>query len=177
MSPVSPDKINQGLPGGMSENATGASVDYREIIRLALALTHDETDIIANMANITALLWDYLPDINWAGFYRLHGNTLVLGPFQGKTACTRIKIGQGVCGTAIEQQKSLCVPNVYKFPGHIACDAQSRSELVIPIINPQNSSSSVGVLDIDSPRTGRFTQADLRGCEDLIAAIRDKITG
>ncbi len=127
----------------------------------AAALLEGETDPIANMANLSALLWQAVPELNWAGFYRAAGEELVLGPFQGKPACVRIPWGKGVCGTAAKEKTPQLVPDVHAFPGHIACDGASRSELVIPLLSP--GGAVIGVLDLDSPRSGRFTQEDLEG--------------
>src|SRR3954462_12347390 len=129
---------------------------YRELIEAAAALTAGEPDAIANMANVAALLWDTLPDLNWAGFYRNLGGELVLGPFQGKVACIRIPFGQGVCGAAAASRETQLVADVHAFPGHIACDAASASELVVPIVH---AGRLLGVLDLDSPQVGRFDQA------------------
>src|SRR6188768_519060 len=107
---------------------------HADLLAAARAVTEGEHDAIANMANIAALLWQYLPDLNWAGFYRLVGDELVLGPFQGKAACIRIALGKGVCGTAARERKTIVVPDVHAFPGHIACDVASRSEIVVPLI-------------------------------------------
>lgn len=137
------------------------------------ALLTGESDPIANTANTSALLFGALPEINWVGFYLLRGTELVLGPFQGKPACVRIPVGRGVCGTAAEQRTTLVVPDVHAFPGHIACDADSRSELVVPLIA---DGRLLGVLDIDSPQPGRFDEQDARGVERvarvLLAASR-----
>ena len=127
-------------------------------------LMQNEPDLIANSANFTALLAQQLPDINWLGFYFLQGKELVLGPFQGKPACVRIPIGKGVCGAAVVEQKTQCVADVHAFPGHIACDIQSRSELVVPLLDDR---SIVGVLDIDSPLTDRFSAGDVQYVESL----------
>ncbi len=127
----------------------------------AAALLEGETDPIANMANLSALLWQAMPELNWAGFYRAAGEELVLGPFQGKPACVRIPWGKGVCGTAAKEKTPQLVPDVHAFPGHIACDGASRSELVIPLLSREGA--VIGVLDLDSPRPGRFTQEDLEG--------------
>jgi putative methionine-R-sulfoxide reductase with GAF domain/alkylhydroperoxidase family enzyme len=141
---------------------------YRELaIRLA-ALFAGESDRIANAANMAALLWHELPDLNWAGFYFCRGGELVLGPFNGKPACVRIPFGRGVCGTAALLGTSVLVPNVEEFPGHIACDAQSRSELVVPLVE---DGAVLGVLDLDSPLPGRFDEADRLGCEELSAVF------
>jgi GAF domain-containing protein len=130
------------------------------------ALLQGEGDLIANAANFSSLLFHTLPDVNWAGVYLLKQGELVLGPFQGKPACVRIAIGRGVCGAAAAQRTSLVVPDVDAFPGHIACDSASRSELVVPIVKGDRL---IGVLDLDSPSTGRFDDVDREGCESLVA--------
>lgn len=145
---------------------------YRDVIGAAEALTAGEPDAVANMANVAALLWQYLPDLNWAGFYRLVGEELVLGPFQGKPACIRIALGSGVCGTAAATRTTQVVADVEAFPGHIACDAASRSELVVPIVV---EGRLLGVLDLDSPDAGRFDAQDAAGCEKLIAGIGSRL--
>ena len=145
---------------------------YRDLGQALDALTARETDAIANMANAAALIWQYLPDLNWAGFYRVVGDELVLGPFQGKPACIRIAFGQGVCGTAAARREIQCVADVHAFPGHIACDAESRSELVVPIII---NDALLGVLDLDSPTPARFDEADIAGCAVLMALLAPRI--
>lgn len=140
---------------------------WRDLAQQLTALIGDERDAIANAANTSALLFDLLPDLNWAGFYLLKGGELVLGPFQGKPACIRIPLGRGVCGTAAATRTAQLVADVHEFPGHIACDAASRSELVVPLLN---GDVLLGVLDLDSPIPGRFTEADRAGAE-AIAAI------
>jgi GAF domain-containing protein len=145
---------------------------YADLIAAAAALTEGEDDAIANMANLSALIWQYLPDLNWAGFYRLIGKELVLGPFQGKAACIRIPIGKGVCGAAAASRESQCVEDVHAFPGHIACDADSRSELVVPVLD---GARLVGVLDLDSPVPARFDSHDVEGIERLIAAVASRL--
>ncbi len=132
------------------------------------ALLHGERDFIANCANTAALLWHSLPDLNWAGFYRLVDDELVLGPFLGKPACVRIKIGKGVCGTAAAARQTVLVPDVEKFPGHIACDAASRSEIVVPLVK---AGRVLGVLDLDSPKLNRFDAADQEGLEKIVAVL------
>ena len=132
------------------------------------ALLEGETDALANVANAAAALFAALPDLNWAGFYVLRGEELVLGPFQGRPACVRIPLGRGVCGTAAAERRALLVPDVSAFPGHIACDLASRSELVVPLLD---AGRLVGVLDLDSPRPGRFTIADLEGCTRIGALL------
>jgi len=137
---------------------------YAELARVADALTEGEPDAIANMANVAALLWETLPDLNWAGFYRNVGGELVLGPFQGRPACIRIPFGKGVCGTAAASLEPQCVTDVHAFPGHIACDSASASELVVPIVR---DGVLLAVLDLDSPRRGRFDGEDVAGCVAL----------
>ncbi len=145
---------------------------YRELIEAADALTAGEPDGIANMANVAALLWESLPDLNWAGFYRNVGGELVLGPFQGRPACIRIPFGQGVCGAAAATLEPQCVADVQAFPGHIACDAASRSELVVPIVR---DGALIAVLDLDSPIPGRFDAEDLAGCAELAQRLAGRL--
>ncbi len=137
---------------------------YDEVAQQLAGLLAGERDRIANAANMSALIFTSLPDLNWAGFYFLQGDTLVLGPFQGRPACVRIAVGKGVCGTAAAERKTQRVMDVNDFPGHIACDAASRSELVVPLIH---QGRVIGVLDLDSPLPGRFTQTDQDGIERL----------
>ncbi len=146
----------------------GASGIYDELTEALRALLEDETDALANAANAAAAVFASLPDLNWAGFYVLRGAELVLGPFQGLPACVRIPLGRGVCGTAAAERRALLVSDVTAFPGHIACDAASRSELVVPMLD---AGRLVGVLDLDSPRQGRFTEADLEGCTRIAALL------
>jgi len=141
---------------------------YRDLARQLAALIAGEPDPIANAANTAALIYDGLPDLNWAGFYFRNGAELVLGPFQGKPACVRIPIGKGVCGTAAARGTMILVPDVRDFPGHIACDPASRSELVVPLIK---DGSVLGVLDLDSPLPARFDDLDRDGCEELVAVL------
>ena len=151
----------------------GSKADlYRDLLGALDALTADEPDAIANMANAAALVWQYLPDLNWAGFYRMVGGELVLGPFQGKAACIRIPLGKGVCGTAAATRETQLVEDVHAFPGHIACDAASRSELVVPIVH---DGRLIGVLDLDSPEPARFDAEDAAGCEALCARLAVRI--
>jgi len=141
---------------------------YDSLASTLKALLAAESDFIANLANASALLFSHLPNINWAGFYLLKGNELVLGPFQGKLACTRIKLGRGVCGTSASTRETLVVADVEAFPGHIACDSASRSEIVIPLIS---RGELWGVLDIDSPILNRFTEADRAGLEMFVHVL------
>jgi L-methionine (R)-S-oxide reductase len=141
-----------------------AETAYRELARDLEALLSGERDLIANAANTSALLFDALPDLNWAGFYLYKSGELVLGPFQGKPACVRIAIGKGVCGTAAQRRETVRVEDVNQFPGHISCDSASNSEIVIPLIR---GNELLGVLDLDSPKLRRFDDADQRGLEAL----------
>ena len=154
----------------MFELKTPAAVDkpalYAELALQARALLEGERDRIANAANLSALIWHALPDLNWAGFYLYDGRELVLGPFQGKPACVRIAIGKGVCGTAAQTRVTQVVRDVHAFPGHIACDAASNSEIVVPLVR---GGELIGVLDLDSPKLARFDDDDRRGLEALAA--------
>lgn len=136
------------------------------------ALLAGERDLVANAANAAALIWEHLSGINWAGFYFLKGGELVLGPFQGRPACVRIAMGKGVCGGAAEARETLVVPDVHAFQGHIACDAASRSEIVVPLVK---DGELLGVLDIDSPSLARFDEADRRGLEAAAAIFLDSL--
>ncbi len=145
---------------------------YHDLHRAMDALTADEPDAVANMANAAALLWQYLPDLNWAGFYRLVDGELVVGPFQGKPACIRIVIGEGVCGVAAATRTSQLVTDVNAFAGHIACDADSAAELVVPIVAGDRL---IGVFDLDSPTVGRFDETDRAGCEAIAKLLATRI--
>ncbi|OAN84008.1 hypothetical protein A8B77_05645 [Erythrobacter sp. EhN03] len=145
---------------------------YRQLVDAAEALTAGEPDGVANMANMAALLWDFLPDLNWAGFYRVVEDELVLGPFMGRPACIRIPMGQGVCGTAAKDAATQLVEDVHAFPGHIACDAVTSSELVVPVVR---DGTVIAVLDLDSPAKARFDAEDAAGIEALAAAIAKRI--
>jgi GAF domain-containing protein len=145
---------------------------YRELVQAADALTDGEPDVIANMANVAALLWESLSDLNWAGFYRNVGGELVLGPFQGRAACIRIPFGKGVCGAAAATREPQCVDDVDAFPGHIACDSASVSELVVPIVHED---ALIGVLDLDSPRRARFDREDVAGCVELARRLAPRL--
>jgi len=151
--------------------AADKTVMYRDLLSAVDGLTTGEPDGVANMANVAALIWETLPDLNWAGFYRNVDGELVLGPFQGRPACIRIPFGTGVCGAAAATQQVQRVEDVHAFPGHIACDAASVSELVIPIVRDRKL---IAVLDLDSPNPARFTEEDEAGCVavcDLLAKI------
>ena len=143
-------------------------MDYKLLCAQLKALTEDVENAISNLSNASALLWQELADINWAGFYKMEGGILVLYPFQGKTACTRIAVGKGVCGTAVAQDRTQLVPDVHQFPGHIACDCASNSEIVVPI---HVNGEIWGVLDIDSPSLNRFTEEDREGLEEFVKIL------
>ena len=146
--------------------------DYQALCLSLDGLIRDVPHTIANLANTSALLWQHLPNINWAGFYLMQQNRLILGPFQGKPACIEIPVGKGVCGTAAAQDQTELVPDVHAFPGHIACDSASRSEIVIPI---HKDGTVWGVLDIDSPVPGRFTAEDQAGLEAVVVLLEEMI--
>ena len=150
---------------GTASIATTKAEFYQELRSQLTSLLEGEPDAIANAANTAALLYHSMPDVNWVGFYLFKSNELVLGPFQGKPACVRIPLGKGVCGTAAERRQSIVVPDVNAFPGHIACDSASRSELVVPLVR---HGALLGVLDLDSPMLGRFDETDRAGCESLV---------
>jgi len=145
---------------------------YGALSKSLESLLEGETDALANLANASGLLADALERINWCGFYLLRGEELVLGPFQGKPACVRIALGKGVCGTAAQRREALVVPDVNAFPGHIACDAASRSEIVIPILQDGRLR---GVLDVDSPETHRFDDEDRKGLEELVRILTPRV--
>ena len=145
---------------------------YRDLIAAIDAVTADEHDAIANMANVASLMFEWLPDVNWAGFYRLVDDELVLGPFQGRAACIRIAMGKGVCGAAAATRTTQLVADVHAFPGHIACDAASRSEIVVPLVH---EGVLIGVIDIDSPTPARFDEQDLQGCEAIALLVTPRI--
>ena len=146
---------------------------YKALARTLAALLEGERDWIANLANTSALLFAELSDVNWAGFYLLKDGELVLGPFQGKPACVRIALGKGVCGTAAQRRESIVVPNVHEFPGHIACDSASNSELVVPLIR---NGKLLGVLDVDSPVLARFDADDRLGLEEIALILIKQTT-
>jgi GAF domain-containing protein len=145
---------------------------YRQLLQAADALTGGEPDAVANMANVAALIGEFVPDLNWAGFYRAVDGELVLGPFAGRPACIRIAIGQGVCGTAAASGATQLVPDVHAFPGHIACDAASRAELVVPVAR---GGAVIAVIDLDSPTPARFDAEDAAGIEALAALLAARI--
>jgi L-methionine (R)-S-oxide reductase len=147
-----------------ASNVTKAEL-YASLLLQLRSLLADERDLIANAANLSALLYHSVPDLNWAGFYFYKDGELVLGPFQGQPACVRIALGKGVCGTAAKQRQTVIVPNVHDFPGHIACDSASNAEIVVPITK---ADQLIGVLDLDSPTVGRFDEEDARGLNELV---------
>lgn len=147
---------------------------YAEIAAQVQALTAGERDLIANLANTASLLYHSLPDLNWLGFYLLKDGELVVGPFQGKPACVRIALGKGVCGTAAQRRATVVVANVHEFSGHIACDSASNSEIVVPIVRGEQL---IGVLDLDSPKFGRFDAEDQAGLEEVVAELVKALSG
>ena len=145
---------------------------YADLLSAADALTRDEPDAVANMANLSALIWQFLPDLNWAGFYRAIEGELVLGPFVGRPACIRIPMGRGVCGTAASDKATQLVEDVHAFPGHIACDGDTQSELVVPVMRGREA---IAVIDLDSPMPARFDREDASGIEALAQVLADRI--
>jgi GAF domain-containing protein len=153
----------------LAHATTGSKSElHAQLLAQARGLIDRERDALANSANLAALVFHTLPDLNWAGFYWLKGGELVLGAFQGKPACVRIALGRGVCGAAARERRTVIVPDVHAFTGHIACDGASRSEIVVPVLR---SGTVLGVLDLDSPSLARFDAEDARGLEELVAAF------
>src|SRR5882672_10646439 len=157
----------------LESRSTSKSELYGQLAAQLGSLLAGESDLIANAANFSSLIFHSLPDLNWAGFYFAQDGELVLGPFQGKPACVRIRVGQGVCGTAAAKCATTIVPNVHEFPGHIACDSASNSEIVVPLIK---NDEFIGVLDLDSPVLARFDEADAEGLQRLAAILIATIT-
>lgn len=147
-------------------------MDYTSLITQVRALTEGVPHAVANLANTAAAIWQAMDKINWAGFYLMESGKLVLGPFQGKPACIEIAVGKGVCGTAVKEEKTILVEDVHKFPGHIACDSASNSEIVVPIFK---DGTVYGVLDIDSPYFARFTRDDQQGLEALVRGLEESL--
>lgn len=145
---------------------------YRQLADAADALTQGEPDTVANMANLAALLWEFVPGLNWAGFYRMVDGELILGPFIGRPACIRIPLGKGVCGTAAATGRTQLVDDVHAFPGHIACDAASEAELVVPVLR---EGKVIAVIDLDAPTKGRFGTEDAAGIEQFAERIAERI--
>jgi GAF domain-containing protein len=160
--------VFRATPWTVARSGDGTVELYQDLADELTALLAGESDPVANAANTAAAIYHSLPDLNWAGFYFLRGQELVLGPFQGKPACVRIPVGKGVCGAAAAERRSVLVADVHAFPGHIACDADSRAELVVPLLRGDRL---LGVLDLDSPKPGRFEEADRIGCEALAAIL------
>ena len=154
------------LPPKKKKSAKGES--YANLVAQLRSLLKDEYDFIANIANFSSLVYNALPDVNWAGFYLLQDHELVLGPFQGKPACVRIPVGKGVCGFAVKQCETVIVPDVSEFPGHIACDPESKSEIVIPLFDGERV---LGVLDVDSTSLARFDDQDAEGLNELVTVL------
>jgi GAF domain-containing protein len=153
--------------------ATSKTDLYDQLVAQLSSLLVGECDLIANAANFSSLIFHSLPDLNWAGFYFLQNDELVLGPFQGRPACVRIAMGQGVCGTAAQSRTTIIVPDVHEFPGHIACDSASNSEIVVPLMKGEQL---IGVLDLDSPIRGRFDDEDAAGLETLVRILLSSVT-
>lgn len=146
---------------------------YADLLLQLRSMLVDESDVVANAANMSSLLYHSMSDVNWAGFYFHKNSELVLGPFQGQPACVRIAMGKGVCGTAAQQRQTIMVDNVHDFPGHIACDSASNSEIVVPIMKDDHL---IGVLDLDSPSNGRFDEEDARGLNELVEVFVEATT-
>lgn len=158
----------------IEERATDSKLElYDHLAAQLRSLLEAERDLIANSANFSSLLYHSLPNVNWAGFYFLKDKELVLGPFQGRPACVRIEIGKGVCGTAAEQKQTIIVDNVHDFPGHIACDSSSNSEIVVPLIS---DGRLIGVLDLDSPSIARFDDEDAEGLNKLVKVFMESMS-
>lgn len=183
MNPVMKKKVTRKTPAQTAKKATRKPAKkqasaapsqtpkqklYASLVVQLLSLLKGEHDLIANAANFSALLFNSLPHVNWAGFYFLQGEELVLGPFQGNPACVRIPMGTGVCGVAAQQCETIIVPNVHEFPGHIACDVASNSEIVVPLFDGERL---LGVLDLDSPNIGRFDDQDAEGLNELVTVF------
>lgn len=162
-------KYNQS---GNERRISMAHTDYDMMIKQARAIVEGVPHLTANLANLSALVYTSMDDVNWAGFYLSDGDKLILGPFQGNVACVEIPFGKGVCGTAAAQDATQLVPDVHRFKGHIACDSASRSEIVVPV---HHNGKVVGVLDIDSPTPGRFTSEDKAGLEKLVALMEESV--
>ena len=147
-------------------------IDYELLIKQLEAVTEGVEHPVSNLANASALIWDALPEINWAGFYLLEGEKLILGPFQGKVACVTIPVGRGVCGASGKENATMLVPDVHAFPGHIACDCASNSEIVVPL---RKEGKVIGVLDIDSPKFDRFSESDKDGLEKFAMILQQRL--
>jgi L-methionine (R)-S-oxide reductase len=166
--------ISSGVLSVQSTGHDSKANLYKTLVEQLRSLIGSESDRIANLANAGALIFQSLSDVNWAGFYLLKGDQLVVGPFQGKVACVRIGMGKGVCGTAAQERRTVIVPDVHQFPGHIACDSASRSEIVVPLIR---DGELIGVLDIDSPSLSRFDDEDAAGLEEVAKVLAERNAG
>jgi L-methionine (R)-S-oxide reductase len=166
--------ISSGVLSVQSTGHNSKADLYKTLVEQLRSLIGSESDRIANLANAGALIFQSLSDVNWAGFYLLKGDQLVVGPFQGKVACVRIGMGKGVCGTAAQERRTVIVPDVHQFPGHIACDSASRSEIVVPLIR---DGELIGVLDIDSPSLSRFDDEDAAGLEEVAKVLAERNAG
>lgn len=160
-------------PSSPADTPARKATLYADLIFAAGAVMKGEKDAVANMANVAALIWQFLPDLNWAGFYRHVDGELVLGPFQGKPACIRIPVGRGVCGAAAATLETQLVADVHAFPGHIACDAASASEIVVPVVR---DGKLLAVIDLDSPTPARFDTQDAQGLERLAASVAEALS-
>jgi GAF domain-containing protein len=163
-----PGPKRSGKKEAPKKRRSAKSDSYANLVVQLRSLLNGEYDFIANAANFSSLVYNSLPDVNWAGFYLLHDNELVLGPFQGRPACVRIPLGKGVCGFAAKQCETVIVPNVSEFPGHIACDPASKSEIVIPLFDGERV---LGVLDLDSASLARFDDQDAEGLNELVTVL------
>jgi GAF domain-containing protein len=167
-APVSKGVAKRARQASPKKKSPAKTEFYASLVAQLRSLLKGEYDFIANTANFSALVYHSLPDVNWAGFYLLHDDVLVLGPFQGKPACVRIPVGTGVCGFAVKQGETVIVPNVHEFPGHIACDSASNSEIVIPLFDGERV---LGVFDVDSPTLQRFDDQDAEGLNELVTVL------
>lgn len=166
------ETVRAALEEWLNEPAETVTTDYKALISSVKAVTSECPHLIANLANTSALIWEHMDDLNWAGFYIMEDGRLVLGPFQGKMACTEIEVGSGVCGTAVATGETQLVPDVHKFDGHIACDSASNSEIVVPM---RRNGEIFGVLDIDSPSFARFAEEDRKQLEELVRILEQNL--
>jgi len=171
---MSSEVSQEATPQVAQEPTVSKSELYATLATQLRSLLAGERNLIANAANFSSLVYHALPDVNWAGFYFRHGNELILGPFQGQPACVRIEVGKGVCGLSVAQLDTIIVPNVHEFPGHIACDAASNAEIVVPVFDGQHC---LGVFDLDSPQLGRFDEQDAEGLNELVTIFEEACEG
>ena len=171
---MSSEVSQEATPEVAQEPTVSKSELYATLATQLRSLLTGERNLIANAANFSSLVYHTLPDVNWAGFYFRHGNELILGPFQGQPACVRIEVGKGVCGLSVAQLDTIIVPNVHEFPGHIACDAASNAEIVVPVFDGQHC---LGVFDLDSPQLGRFDEQDAEGLNELVTIFVEACEG